>query len=152
MPLSVKLSIDKDNRKVFTQIQNAPNATMQGIRRAFYFIGKDLTKTARRSIIDPPKTGRVYKRTTKSGRRRRHRASAPGEPPANMTGTLQKSINFLVKGSDQLEFGANAEYAGFLELGTRKMAKREYLIRAIENRQKNTRNFFEKEIEKRVTK
>ncbi len=152
MPLSIKLRIDKDNRKVFAQIKNAPNATKQGIRRAFYFIGKDLTKTARRSIIDPPKTGRVYRRTTKSGRRRRHRASAPGEPPASMTGTLQRSVGFVVRGSDQLEFGANAPYSGFLELGTRKMAKREYLIRAIENRQKNTRNFFEKEIEKRVSR
>ncbi len=158
MVLSIRIKIDKKNRNVVAQIKNAPDATKQGIRRAFYFIGKDLTKEARRSIIEGPKTGRVYIRRV-NGRRRRHRASAPGEPPANFRGRLQRTVDFLVKGND-MEFGAGGKsvkgklvnYAGFLELGTPKMAKREYLIRAIKKRRKQARVFFEQELKRGLTK
>ena len=159
MAVKVKVTQDIGNRKVFAQIKAADRNAKQAIRRAFYFIGKDLTKTARRSIIEGPKTGRVYRRKV-NGRLRRHRASAPGEPPANFRGALQRSIDFEVKGSDEMVFGAGGsthkgifvDYAGFLELGTPKMKARTYLIRAIDKRRKQTRNYFERELEKRLKK
>lgn len=152
MSVSIGLKIDPENRRVIAQINNLSQKTNQSIRRGLYFVGKDLTKTAKQSIIKGPKTGRVYKI---SGRRRKHRASAPGEPPANLTGKLQKSVNFIVRGFKQMEFGAgnrNVNYAGFLELGTKKMRKRTFLIRAINKRQKETRNYLENEIKKGLNK
>lgn len=150
--MSIGLKIDPDNRKIIAQINNINQNTNQAIRRGLYFVGKDLTKTAKQSIIKGPKTGRVYKI---SGRRRKHRASAPGEPPATLTGKLQKSVNFIVRGFRQMEFGAGnrgLKYAKFLELGTKKMRKRTFLIRTINKRQKETRNYLENEIKKGLNK
>ena len=118
---------------------------------AFYRIGKQLTKEARRSIIQGPKTGKLYRIAR---RRRRHRASAPGEPPANLFGNLQKSVDFIVKGSKEMEFGAGdnvtVPYARRLELGDDNIAERPYLIRAINEKEKQTEKIFQDELKKRL--
>ena len=151
MAIAPSIEIDRNNKRVFLQIQNAPGATERGIRNAFYLIGKDLRRTSRNFVIRGPKTGRLYRLP---GRQSRHRASAPGQPPANRTGTLQKSVDFLVKGSDQMLFGvdSDADYAKFLELGTTKMEKREFLIKAIEQREKITDNYFNGQINKNLSR
>jgi hypothetical protein len=115
-----------------------------------YELGKELTKEARRSIIKGPKTGRFYRI---KGRKRRHRASAKGEPPANLFGNLQKSIDFLVKGSRNMEFGAGNKdllYARRLELGDDHVKKRPYLLRAINKKEKDTERIFENELERNL--
>jgi hypothetical protein len=61
-----------------------------------------------------------------------HRASAPGEPPARITGTLQGSISHRqaahVGQRWTGEWGSyNVEYALGLEIGTGNMAPRPYL-------------------------
>jgi HK97 gp10 family phage protein len=134
---------------VIKKVESISESTRRGIRRAYYFIGKDLTDEAQQSIIRGPKTGNLYRI---KGRKRRHRASAPGEPPANLSGTLQRSIDFEVQGSHSMEFGAEAPYAGFLELGTKNMEPREYLIRAIENNERNTEFHFERSIKSELIK
>ena len=101
------------------------------VRGALTDIGKKNEGTARGLILSKRKTGRVYSVVVR-GRRVRHRASAPGESPANLSGNLQRSIGFKVIGFNQLIFGADTEYAGFLEKGTKRMGKRPYLIVAIE--------------------
>lgn len=144
MSFNVKQSTQ--NRRVFIQIRDIERRYQQSIRMAFYKIGKELTKEARRSIIQGPKTGRVYRVT---GRKRRHRASAPGEAPANLFGNLQKSIGFIVKGSRDMEFGAGNQdvlYARRLELGDDKIKQRSYLLRAINEKEKDTDRFFENEL------
>lgn len=133
----------RGNDKVIKQVKSLSESTRRGIRRAYYFIGKDLVDDAQQVIIRGPKTGKLYRI---KGRKKRHRASSPGEPPANRTGRLQRSIDFAVKGSTSLEFGAGVMYAGFLELGTSKMEERPYLIKAIENNERNTEFHFERNI------
>lgn len=135
------------NKKFFDQINKIGRSTDEGIRKAFFTVGTLLRKEARRSIIQGPKTGRLYRI-----KGRRHRASAPGEPPANFTGTLQKSVGFKTHGKRELEFGARAPYAAFLELGTSKMQKRPYLIRSINNLSKNITVTLEDKIEKEIKK
>lgn len=60
----------------------------------------------------------------------KHKASAPGEPPAVDTGDLLASI--YAKGPTGLtaEMGAAESYAGYLEEGTRFMAARPWLNKA----------------------
>jgi hypothetical protein len=81
--------------------------------------------TAQRKILSGPKSGRFYK----SGKKGTHRASAPGEAPANDTGTLVRGIN-IQPGDEPLSYDVNslADYAGYLENGTSKMAPRPYLM------------------------
>lgn len=154
MAISAEFIINKKNKEVIAQIKRTEQITKNALRKSFYAIGKELTKEAKRSIIEGPKTGRLYRI---KGRKRRHRASAPGEPPATLSGDLQKSVDFLVQGWSQMTFGAGSQeidYAKFLELGTvgGKIAPRPYLIRAIEQKEKQTRTIFEANLKKGLRK
>lgn len=121
---------DKDNFKVNLNIKNIKKATQKGVRAAMFEIGKDLKATAKKSILKKPKRGRTYL-LRRGGSVVVHRASAPGEPPADFTGALQKSIDFDVVGVDRLEFGVKksigtmnspggVNYGKDLEFGTTK--------------------------------
>jgi hypothetical protein len=74
----------------------------------------------------------------KSGRARRgsRRASAPGQPPARQTGTLQESITDpQVRRSGRAivgELRVTARYAGFLERGTSRIAPRPFAQPAVD--------------------
>ncbi len=100
----------------------------RGARRALYDIGVENVRYTREIIKKGPKNGRLYRI---AGRKRRHRASAPGQAPANLTGYLRRNVDFSVKGGDQMEFGDKAEYGRFLELGTRRMKARPHLSKAV---------------------
>lgn len=134
---------DPKNREVEVLIRNHKLITRRGIRMAYFRIGSDLVKEARRLILEGPKTGRIY--IIKGVR---HQASAPGEAPANLTGLLRRSIAYQQRSGGQMAFGARTEYAPWLELGTRdgRIAPRPYLIKAINNLQKNSREHLEREI------
>lgn len=139
------------NIRIRAQIKNAPNATTRGIRNALYTIGKELWKHSRDLIKNPPKTGRLYRI---KGRKKRHKASAPGQAPANRTGTLRRHIGFLVQGDTNLEFGVRllVEYGKYLELGTSKMEKREFLTRSVREKQKDTEIYFDGNLNKNLNR
>lgn len=86
---------------------------------------------ARRLVLSPPKTGKVYIRRG----RIKHRASAPGEAPASDTGTLVRSI---ITSHDTTKFTlivhAKAKYALWLEEGTRRMKPRPFMSVALKNK------------------
>ncbi len=148
--MTFSFKIDAKNRKVELRIANLGKATSKGINQAFYSIGKDLKGTAQQSIIDPPKTGRIYR-----VRGKRHQASAAGEAPANLTGALKDSIDFKVGSSNSMRFEAGdgkVNYAGFLEDGTSKMAARPFMIPAIKANERNAIAHFEREILKTIKK
>ena len=149
--LEFKLQVSKENKRVTAQIVNSPDATKRGIRNALYLVGRDLTKASRDLIKNPPKSGRFYRIP---GRKSRVRASAPGQPPANRTGTLRRNVGFQVEGSNEMEFGVRERinYGKFLELGTRKMAKREFIIKAIDQKQGAIENYLNGEINKELNK
>ncbi len=163
--LDVKIKPDVRNRKVFIKIRGLNQSNREGIRKAFYDVGKDLRKTTQ-SLILEPKHGRIYR--IRRGRRIiNHRASAPLEAPANLSGTLRKSIGYQVSGSEKMEFGAWAEsgnpnstaktnvgvsYGKYLEEGTSKMAKRPFLIASIKQNERNTRKRFEKWLKRELNK
>lgn len=100
----------------------------------------DLSDTMKRSFAGP-KSGRIYRRSHETRRRssgnpfRRleliHRASAPGEAPANDTGSLARSFKMRFPSQFLGELEIGAAYAEFLELGTGRMAARPYVGPAI---------------------
>jgi hypothetical protein len=121
----MKIKPGARNKKVFMQIDGLKNATTRAIRYGMKTVGAMLVRDTVAVINEQPKHGRSYMvkvgrggRELKSGRL--HVASAPGEAPAVITGTLRKSINFTVIGSDKMKFGVdldrgNADYGKWLE-------------------------------------
>lgn len=73
------------------------------------------------------RTGRTY---LVPGTNRTYTASAPGEPPAVMTGQLRTSIQFRVKEGGRTvsgEVGSELKKAVELEFGTKKIKPRPFL-------------------------
>jgi len=161
MGIVMKARFSDASIKILKQIATIATDTREGIRRANYLIGQELAKDAQLRILKGRKTGRIYRRRRGSGRIVNHRASAPGEAPANFTGALRASVGFIVKGQ-QLIFGAGGDveegrqkgrpvnYARALELGERKrnLAPRPYLKATIDDEEKITRNFYKQYIAK----
>lgn len=103
---------------------------------------------ARALMDESTPSGRLYRRGSfkrgasrglrLQGRRARgvgtriHRASAPGQPPAEDTGRLYRDITVrrMSKGNYRVRFGA--PHAGFLDVGTRNMRPRPFIMKAIE--------------------
>lgn len=78
---------------------------------------------AQQSVLKGPKTGRLYKRGSVT-----HRASAPGEAPANDTGFLVQTIRAEpIEGEVAARLIADAPYAISLEKGTTKMEPRPFI-------------------------
>lgn len=97
-----------------------------------------------KAILTGLRHGRTYKRG-----RRVHVASAPGEPPATDTGLLRNSVQAgrrmrrtarAVIG----EVGIGAEYALFLEKGTRRMKPRPFIGRTLRDKEKPLFELFSK--------
>ena len=127
-----KLSINNNVAHVGLSLKEFKIVTPKAIRTAFYEVGKDLVKDAKR-YMDESKSGRTY--STRLGRSKfrkagimpnrlrsskTHIASAPGEAPAHWTGKLGKSIDFKVIGTDRMDFGVDrirfgCDYAKYLE-------------------------------------
>jgi HK97 gp10 family phage protein len=58
--------------------------------------------------------------------------SAPGEPPRKQTGRLRSSVTYEVLDGELIaRVGTNVKYAKWLELGTKNMAPRPWLRRAL---------------------
>lgn len=157
-----KIRKSPKNKDILLKIKEGVSDNKNAIRKAFYFVGKDLRKSARNSIIrGPQRTGRLYI-IHKNNIRKRHRASAPGQPPANLTGNLQKSIIFQVRGYTQLSFGVSnqnsvsigrnrkrlAEYGKILEEGGQRIKKRPFLRPAYEENKSDIIQHIEREIQR----
>jgi HK97 gp10 family phage protein len=94
-----------------------------------------IRNAAVKKIMNGPKTGIVYTDGNIS-----HRASAPGQAPANDLGNLQSSINIVAATPArrcEAQVLARAPYAQWLEFGTTKMNARPFLApSAAENARK----------------
>lgn len=133
------------------------------IKLAYQNIGKDHQRTMARDMRRRDKTGIVYKLSVR-GRRLRHRASAPGETAANLSGTMSSGIDYAVSGISSFEFGVTGKafYARFLELGTKGrnvngktvgiIEPRPSLQNTVKKLERNTFNYFADEIQKELFK
>lgn len=126
------LRIEPDSLK-FLCFSRHREMIYRGARMAFYDIGNENVKYTRMIILKGPKTGRFYRIP---GRKRLHRASAPGEAPANLFGKLRKGVDFEVRGNNQMEFGDTVQYGYWLELGSSRMEPRPHLMKAIKTNER----------------
>ena len=173
----MKLSIHDgpNNAAIFRRMRDIPRLTNQGIRRAFYKLGKDLKATAKRKILEKNKGGHLYK-INLGGNIIRHRASAPGQAPANLSGALWRSVDVDVHGAYRMEFGYKSgaskrsektlflaggggqlvgdgvSYGKYLEEGTRKMARRPGLLLSIKENGSQAIEHFETELKRALKK
>jgi hypothetical protein len=162
----LKIETTGDTRRVLVQIKDLANRNQQGIRKGFYRLGNVLRRTAKEMILEKPRFGRVY-RINRNGRIKIHVASRPGEAPASDTGTLWRSLNYEVNGSDSMRFGYRSHadpdvmsrktlkgvhYGKYLEKGTSKIAPRPGLLLAIKKNQRNAITYFEQEIKAEMQK
>lgn len=109
--MSVAFVMDKGpTLETYELIEANAENVRQAIRQTFFFMGRDLKQKISKDILDKTnKTGHIYVRRDKLGRRRRHQSSAPGETHANMTGELRESLGWKVHGTNSLEIGYGVE-------------------------------------------
>ena len=150
---SIKLTDPSGAESVFLSLEGIEGGFRKAIRKGFIALGRDLKAEADREILRKPKRGRVYFVRSRSGRPRRHVASAPGETHANLSGDLRRSIQWRTFG-DELLFGYgirdNSEplYAPFVEFGTSRMAARPSLANAVNVTQREAEVNFRRALER----
>jgi len=131
MTFGIDIELAVGDESLYVSAENIAANTRLGVERALWRSGKDIYREFNKQVKSKNKHGRLYILRGPSGRRRKHRASAPGETPANRTGTYRKGFDFNVAGFDNLIIGNTAPYAGFLEKGTRRMQARPGLRNSI---------------------
>lgn len=151
--MSVKFVADRKNSKVFAKIEGVEKLTRRGLRQGMFKAGNTIIAEASREILKGSKTGKVYIRRDRKGRRRRHKSSAPGETHANFSGTARRSLSFQIRGSSEIEVGYGVssgkdapEHAKHIEFGTKNMKARPSVGNAIDSEQGNITQHFEREI------
>lgn len=116
----------------------------KGVERALFDIGFDAAREAEMMINNEGRDGRLYITNGLP-----HVASSPGDAPANLSGRLKKSMNFVVRG-DEVEWGSTAGHAVFLELGTRKMDPRPFLAKVEEMRGELHATMLEERVDREI--
>lgn len=102
------------------------NKLKKGYRDGWERIGRSLNEDLD-YMCSLPKTGQVYRIAG-----RLHTASAErGESPAILSGFYLSQKRFSVRGWNQFEWGNDAYYADWLEVGTKFMSGREGLWRTV---------------------
>lgn len=149
--MSIKIKLDDKSRKALIKLNTLSTKTKNGIRLAFYDIGRDLRKEIRSKILFEQKLGRNYLVRLR-GRLKRHKASAPGQTGANLSGKYFKSIDYIVKGSNQLEFGSRVAHGKFLEEGTKHMSPRPGLKNAIDSKESEIERYLQHHIQRELKK
>lgn len=118
----VKINDADGNKTAFESFDKASLKFTTAKRHALYRVGKYVTSKIKEKIKNPPKTGAYYKY-----KGRKKQASAPGEPPANRSGFLRRSVGFVVESQNRMVVGAEAPYGVWLDKGTRRMKPRPFV-------------------------
>lgn len=105
-------------------------------------VGVGVQRTMRDLMKNSPRSGLVYGK---------HKSSGPGEPPSPDTSNLRRSVMYEV-GDGYVDVGANAEYAPYLEFGTRHMAARPFLRPAMDQSTDAISKEFQKHFERQARK
>ncbi len=97
------------------------------IMRGLFTVGNLVRNEAINSIVTGTRSGREYRR-----RGVVRIASAPGEPPARDLGNLHNNITLQMNPALlMVSVNSAAKYSAALEFGTRKMAPRPFMRRAL---------------------
>lgn len=137
------------NNTAFLIMNKALLNVKDGVRRGFLAVGPEIKKEVIKLIKGHPKTGRYYIINGKL-----HQASAPGEPPADLTGNLADSVNYRGRGSSELVIGDRADmapYAKYLEgFVPNRIAPRPHLRPAVLNKRREIEQAIELSVKLRL--
>lgn len=152
--MSITFTLTPRTKSAVLQAKNLGKISQKSLKNALFKIGNYFKEYAEKDLLYKPKSGKKYK-VKIDGVIMAHTASKAGEPPANMTGRLKNSLAFNVTGSNEIRFGAGGEdsgviYAKFLELGTKKMAKRPFLVKSINDNARNVVVTIQSELQKEL--
>ena len=131
MSIQFEIENPSSGRRFFEAAGEIAARTRFGVEKAFWKSGKDIQGEFNRQVLSKNKTGTLYIRKDRLGRRRKHVASDAGETPANRTGAYRRGFGFIVRGARELVIGDSEQHALFLELGTTRMKARPGLSNAI---------------------
>ncbi len=148
--MRVNITTNKKTRDVLVKIENLSKFTQKGIREGFERMGSGLVRTFQNQILNEEKFGEDYNIIGSDGVKRLHRASAPGQTPALLTGDYYEKVFYKPHGAHGLEFGNTSDHASFLELGTPNMKARPGLFNAIKHDLRNNRNYLEESLDKNL--
>lgn len=112
----------KASNRMVAVLRDVPGAGEQALSKLGVRMESEIKK-----ILSEPGSGVVYQ---KYKPRRRHQASAPGEPPAVDLGKYRASWGWVVEkvgNGWQLLFGTSSELGEWLEFGTTRMEARPHL-------------------------
>lgn len=105
-----------------------PAAVVRSLRKLMIAAAIEVESNAKELIAKgPTRTGRAYRRP--GGKI--HIASAPGEPAKSDRGDLVTSI-MHVEGPKRVTVGSVVKHGAYMELGTKKVAARPWLIPSLE--------------------
>ena len=145
--MSIRARVHPKSKRVMLDIPKHLRKHRTSIEQALYEIGKIVGNETDRLITTGTRTGRIYR-----FRGLRHQASAFGEPPATRSGRLARSYDYRVHGWHKMTVGEEADYAGFLERGTRFIKPRQHLILAINNKAGDTVKIFQTYTKRNILK
>lgn len=116
--LGIKIELKRNLNKVIGALDNIAGQRMT--EACIHVQNKTKEK------LSGKRTGRVYR---VPGTNRTYTASAPGEPPAVMTGQLRTSIKYRIVGDMKVtgEVGSELKKAVELEFGTERIKPRPFL-------------------------
>lgn len=138
--MSLTIRIEGEAR-LRARLRRGEAQAIAGVRRGLLAAALIVRNRAAELVAKGPKTGRIYRRGAVT-----HRASAPDQAPASDTGNLLRSIGHEAQGLAAIIFAA-AAYARALEFGTRTIAPRPFLRRALAERAQEARDAVAKALE-----
>lgn len=125
MTVNIRLTGSKEAMRAIAALgDEVREAASEAVRAT----AAELEGAVKLKIQQGPKTGRLYR-----GGNVVHQASAPGEAPANDTGTLMGSIYHEREADLTYTVGSRMVYAAYQEYGTSRMAARPFFRPAVED-------------------
>lgn len=155
----VKVISAPGNKKLEVAHSGLKNAITRGFRTGAFISGRMLVADLRQSMGETKsgKRYRVYRGIggKKLQRSRLHVASSARETPGVVTGEFRKSIDFLVRGNRNLEFGSGSNglagaYAKILEEGSSKMDARRPVGRTVEKLKSTVKTKLTVQVNKQI--
>ena len=115
--IAIRVNVSEVQLKALKDyVGELPAATKRRLYRIFLATAMDIQGDAKAKVLTGRHTGTTYRR-----RGITHRASAPGEYPANDTGTFASSIHYDGNESAmKVTVGSTVLYGLFLEEGTKR--------------------------------
>ena len=141
--MTFKIRVHRKTNEVLMNMPKHGRAHQNGLRLALHEIGGEVAKEDERLIRQGPKTGRKYSGLP-------NRSSAPHEAAANQSGKLIDSIDYKVKNWQSMEVGETVDYAEFLAKGTSRMAPRDQLIMAVNNKARDAVRIMEEMTDREI--